>query len=327
MLSSDPHLARIQRSRSAPSVEQAVGMVWRPQVVPVAALLACLALLYGPIVRRLAGEWWDDANYSHGFLVPVFAAYVVWQRREALAALTAAGSWWGLPILLGGLGMLVGGELGAERFLSGSSLIVVLAGLVLLHLGGLWLRHLTFPLGYLAFMIPLPAIVFYAIAFPLQQLAARNATWTLDALGVPVFLDGNVLQLPHITLGVTEACSGIRSLVSLLALGVAWGQLALPGAWASAILVAAVVPITVVANAGRVVATGLVGQYVGHEYATGVFHTFSGWMIFVIAFIGLRSVHGLIRLAQERRRPGGGAARAAARGRSGAGAGSEAPRP
>src|SRR6185503_12102078 len=148
---------------------------------------------------------------SHGFLVPVFSGYVIWTRRAQLAALTPRGSWaGGLPVLLLGLGLLVLGEVGAERFLAASSLVVVLAGLVLLHLGPAVGRRLTFPLAYLLFAIPIPSIVFYAIAFPLQQLAAANAAWTLDLLGVPVLLDGNVIHLSQITLGVTEACSGIR---------------------------------------------------------------------------------------------------------------------
>jgi exosortase len=205
-----------------------------------------------------------------------------------------------LPVLLLGLGLLVLGEVGAERFLAASSLVVVLAGLVLLHLGPAVGRRLAFSLAYLLFAIPLPTIVFYAIAFPLQQLAATNAAWTLDLLGVPVLLDGNVIHLSHVTLGVTEACSGIRSLVSMVALAVAWGALSFGSAWMTAVLAASAVPITIVANAGRVVATGLIGQYVGMEYATGFFHTLSGWVIFLVAFTGLRCVHALLRYLPAR---------------------------
>jgi exosortase len=254
-------------------------------------------LLYWPILEKLVRDWWDDPNYSHGFLVPVFTGYLIWQRRATLAALAPSGSWaGGLSILLLGLTLLVLGEVGAERFLAAGSLIVVLAGLVLLHLGPTIGRHLIFPLAYLGFAIPIPSIVFYAVAFPLQQLAAANAAWTLDVIGVPVLLDGNVIHLSHITLGVTEACSGIRSLVSMLALAVAWGALAYGHAWATILLATSAVPITIIANAGRVVATGLIGQYAGIEYATGFFHTFSGWVIFLIAFAGLLGVHAFVRL-------------------------------
>jgi exosortase len=251
------------------------------------------------VFRDLVWQWWDDPNYSHGFVVPLFSGVLVWQRRKALAALPAEGSWIGLLLLLAGVGMLLLGDLGAENFLMRSSFIVVLAGLALFHLGRTTFRMLTFPLLFLFFMVPLPATLFYAVAFPLQQLAARNAAWTLDLLGVPVLLDGNVIRLSHISLGVTEACSGIRSLISLLAVAVAWAHLTLPGTWAMLGLAASAVPITVLANTGRVVATGLVGQWFGMEYAEGVFHTFSGWVIFLVAFACLLAVHSMIRLVQQ----------------------------
>jgi len=182
-----------------------------------------------------------------------------------------------------------------------SSLIVVLAGLVLFHLGLDIFRVLAFPLLFLFFMIPLPATLFYAIAFPLQSLAARNAAWTLDQLGVPVLLDGNVIHLTRLSLGVAEACSGIRSLITLLSAAVGWAALTIPGIWGMAVFVATVVPITIVANAGRVVMTGLIAQWFGIEYAEGFFHTFSGWLVFVVAFVCLLGVHRVICLAQSRR--------------------------
>jgi exosortase len=138
------------------------------------------------------------------------------------------------------------------------------------------------------------------VAFPLQGLAAQSAAWALDTLGVPVLLDGNVIHLSRVTLGVAEACSGIRSLMSLLAVAVAWGYLTLTGFWPIAVLAAAAVPITVVANIGRIVTTGLVGQTFGMEYATGFFHTFSGWVLFLFAFACLLGVHGLMRVLGSR---------------------------
>jgi len=262
-------------------------------------ILGFVGLLYWPTVWKLIGDWWDDPNYSHGFLVPFFSAFLIWRRRQTLASLVPRGTWTGVVVLVAGLLILLLGEVGGERFLAVSSLVVVLAGLVLFHLGVPIFRQVAFPLGYFFFAIPTPSILFYAVAFPLQRLAAQNAGWTLDLLGIPVLLDGNVIHLSQVTLGVTEACSGVRSLISLLALAVAWSALTLRGFWAPAVLIASVVPITVVANAGRVVATGLIGQYVGMEYATGFFHVFSGWVIFLIAFAGLLGVFGLIQLAQR----------------------------
>lgn len=264
-------------------------------------LVVLLAILYWGILRNLVWQWWDDENYSHGFLVPLFSGLLIWQRRGQLAELAPDGSWVGLPVLLAGVGALIAGEVGAENFLARTSLIVILAGLVLFHLGTATFRLLAFPLLFLFFMVPLPASIFYAVASPLQSFAARNAASLLDLLGVPVLLDGNVLHLSQISLGVAEACSGIRSLISLLAVAVAWAALTVPGIWGKCILVAATIPITVGANAGRVVVTGLIGQWFGTEYARGFFHSFSGWVIFLLAFACLLAVHGVIHLVQARR--------------------------
>jgi exosortase len=260
-------------------------------------LVALVGVLYAPILRDLAIDWWDDSNYSHGFLVPFFSAFIVWRDRARLSTLRSRGSWYGLPLMLAGLALLVLGQVGAENFLSRSSFVLVLAGLVWFHLGGRLLHAILFPVAFLFFMIPLPAIIFYAVAFPLQGLAAQNAAWVLDRLGMPVLLDGNIIQLSDIALGVTEACSGIRSLISLLALATAWAYLALPGLLPRILFVAAAIPITLIANAGRIVATGFIGQWFGTAYAEGFFHTFSGWLIFVFAFLGLLGVHAGARTA------------------------------
>jgi exosortase len=268
----------------------------------VLGILGLLVGLYGGILRDLAWQWWDDPNYTHGFLVPLFSGFLVWHRRKQLAALPTKGNWIGLPVLLAGVGALLLGDLAAENFLMRSSLIVVLAGLVLFHLGRDTFRVLAFPLLFLFFMVPLPATLFYAMAFPLQGLAARNAAWTLDRLGVPILLDGNVIHLTNLSLGVAEACSGIRSLISLFSVAVGWAALTIPGIWGMTAFAAAVVPITILANVGRVVTTGLIGQWFGVEYAQGFFHTFSSWLVFLFAFVCLVGIHSVIRFAQAHRR-------------------------
>ena len=263
--------------------------------------LVLLIAIYASILRDLAWQWWDDSNYTHGFLVPLFSGFLVWQRRKQLAALPLRGTWIGLPVLLLGVGALLLGDLASENFLMRSSLIIVLVGLVLFHLGRDSFRVLAFPLLFLFFMVPLPATLFYAVAFPLQSLAARKAAWVLDRLGVPVLLDGNVIHLTRLSLGVAEACSGIRSLISLFSGAVAWAVLTIPNIWVMVVFVAAVLPITILANAGRVVVTGLIAQWFGIEYAQGFFHTFSGWLVFVFAFLCLAGLHRVIRVAQARR--------------------------
>ncbi len=275
------------------------------RVLPVALGLAVvLGLLYWPILRDLGAQWWDDANYNHGFLIPVFSAFLVWRERRRLAAIPLAPTSFGLLVLLAGIGLLLLGDIGAENFLMRSSLLVILAGLVLFLAGRGIFRAVLFPLGYLLFMIPLPGILFYAITFPLQRIAAEQAAWALDLLGVPVLLDGNIIHLSQISLGVTEACSGIRSLISLLAGAAAWAYLMLPVGWLSVLFVASAIPITILANSARVVATGLIGQWFGVEYASGFFHEFAGWVVYLFAFACLILVYGLIQLARgARRRP------------------------
>lgn len=268
-------------------------------------LLAVLTMLYWSIVRDLGIQWWDDDNYNHGFLIPIFSGFLVWRERHRLRAIEPAGSLLGLPVLVGGIALLVLGDIGAENFLMRSSLLAILAGLILFLAGPESLRAVRFPLSYLLFMIPLPGVVFYAITFPLQRLAAEQAAWALDLLGVPVLLDGNIIHLSQISLGVTEACSGIRSLISLLAGAAAGAYLMLPAGWAAVLFVAAAVPITILANAARVVATGLIGQWFGVEYASGFFHEFAGWVVYVFAFVCLLGVYGAIQVAQRRTRRSG----------------------
>jgi len=264
------------------------------------ALLAVLTPLYWRIARDLGIQWWDDANYNHGFLIPLFSGFLLWRERHRFRGLEPVGSWLGLPLLLAGIVILLVGDLGAENFLMRSSLLVILAGLVLFLVGREILRVALFPLCYLLFMIPLPGILFYAVTFPLQRVAADYAAWTLDLLGVPVLLDGNIIHLSQISLGVTEACSGIRSLISLLAGAVAWAYLMLPGGWVSVLFVASAIPITIVANSARVVATGLIGQWFGVEYASGFFHEFAGWVVYIFAFVCLMGVYSLIQLLLRR---------------------------
>ena len=262
-------------------------------------LLGLLLLgLYWHILLGLVDDWWNDPNYSHGFLVPLFSGYLLWQKRETLQVLPREGSWWGLFVFLGGLGALILGDLMAEDFVMRSSLVIVISGLLLFHVGVPFVRVSFFPLLFLFFMVPLPTLILNAVAFPLQGLAAQNATWGLDVLGVPVLRDGNVIHLSHITLGVTEACSGIRSLISLLAVAVAWGHVTLSRRWMRWLFVASAVPITIVANAGRVILTGLVGLWFGEAYAQGVYHSFAGWAIFIFAFVCLSCLHMILQRFQ-----------------------------
>lgn len=254
-------------------------------------LLAAVAWLYSDVVPALVRQWATDEDFSHGFFVVPLAAYFAWERRDALRRAPAQPSWAGVILLAGSLLLLVAGKFGSELFLTRVSLIGVLAGLIVLLAGIGHLRILIFPLAFLLLMVPLPAILFNQIAFPLQLLASQVGETAIAASGVPVLREGNLLVLPGKTLEVAEACSGIRSLMSLLTLAVVLGYFTEDRPGARLAIALAAIPIAVVANATRVAGTGLASYWVSPAAADGFFHTFSGWLMFVVALGGLLVFH------------------------------------
>jgi len=261
-----------------------------------AGLAALLLWLYYPILTRLVAQWWNDPNFSHGFFVPLFSAFVIWQQRSQLAGLRLQPSWWGLPFLSAGLCVLILGQLGAELFLSRVSLLIVLAGLIVLFCGWTFSRALLFPWAFLLLMIPIPTMVFNQITFPLQLLASKVASTTLPWMGVPVLREGNVIILPAMALEVAEACSGIRSLMSLATLAVIYGYLMERKVGVRILLALASIPIAVAANSLRIVGTGLLVQYWDPQKAEGFFHEFSGWLVFVVSLVMLYLLHRVVRI-------------------------------
>jgi exosortase len=203
-------------------------------------------------------------------------------------------------VILGALGLLLLGELGAEFFLTRVSLLGFLSGLVLFFLGWKYLRLAAFPLGILLLAIPLPAVIFYQITFPLQLLASRLATFLLEAFSVPVLRDGNLIMLPNITLEVVEACSGIRSLFTLLTLTILYGYFFEPRLWARLFLVGLTVPLALFCNGLRITGTGLLTQHVDSAAAEEFFHGFSGWFIFLVALGSIFAIHRTLTLIQKK---------------------------
>jgi exosortase len=265
----------------------------------VAVIAGLLAWLYSSIAARLAVQWWDDPNFSHGFFVPLFSLFVLWQDRARLTSLKPKPSWWGVPIVVLSLGVLVVGVLGAELFLSRISLILLLAGLVVLFQGWHWFRAVLFPWAFLFLMVPIPSIVFNQITFPLQLLASKVAATTLPWAGVPVLREGNVINLPAMPLEVAQACSGIRSLLSLTTLAIIYGYLMETRIWIRVTLALASIPIAVAANSFRIFGTGLLVQYWDPDKAEGFFHAFSGWLIFVVSLLMLFLLHHLLRIGRD----------------------------
>jgi exosortase len=278
-------------ARPAFVVPQASGNVWQT-----ALLAGLLGWLYYPTLSRLVAQWWNDPNFSHGFFVPLFAGFVAWHERIRLHNAKLRPSWSGLFFLVLGLCVLVVGQMGAEIFLSRLSFLIVLAGLMVLFFGWDLFRALLFPWAFLLFMIPIPAIVFSQITFPLQLLASKVASGVLPLLGVPVLREGNVIILPAMALEVADACSGIRSLMSLATLAIIYGYLTERNISLRIVLALASLPIAVAANSLRVVGTGLLVQYWDPDKAQGFFHEFQGWLMFVASLGMLYLLHKAIRL-------------------------------
>lgn len=254
------------------------------RLLPYSPAVIAAAWLYWDVWHRLVTDWYTDDNYSHGFLIVPLAAYFAWERREALKSTRRKPrTLSGLAVVAIAMVLLVAGTLGVEFFLTRVSLVICLLGVVISVGGWRHARILAFPIAVLLLMIPLPAIVFNQIAFPLQLLASRFGESVVALAGVPVLREGNVIILASTTLEVAEACSGIRSLVSLLTLGLVYGYFTDPRNGVRTFLALVTIPIAIVANGLRVAGTAIIAHHFGASAASGFFHTFSGWMVFVTA--------------------------------------------
>jgi exosortase len=303
--------------------------LWQP------LLIACaVAFAYAIVFPRLGLFWWTDENYSHGLLVPFIIGYVLWSERSALQrAPKSPAPRAGLALVIVGLLMLWIGTAGAELFTQRTSLVVVVAGLVTYFWGFRLVRLVAVPLLLFLLAVPIPAIVFNKIAFPLQLFASRCAVASMQLLDIPVLRQGNVIELMPLgssttkKLEVVEACSGIRSLMTLVTLAVVFAYFTYPknegqgdgtngkgdgarrrfawlksyGTWRSIILVVSAVPIAIITNAGRVSGTGILSRYYGTRVADGFFHEFSGWVVYIVAFLLLFSLGSLLDLFGNRK--------------------------
>jgi exosortase len=265
----------------------------RPSATFWAALVwfgGLVILSYAPVLRRLVVQWMNDEDMGHGFFVPVVAGYIAWKTRERWLAGPHSPSWWGLLLIAWGALQLTLAALGAELFLARTAFVVTVAGVVLALGGARVLRALAFPLFLLCFMVPIPAVIYNQATLPLQLFASELATQALSAVGIPALREGNVIELASQRLNVVEACSGIRSLLSLSFLSLVYGYFFDRKTWMRVLLFVATVPIAILANAGRVALTGVVSEH-NPELARGFFHLASGWVVFMIALAILVVLH------------------------------------
>jgi exosortase len=252
-------------------------------------LVAC----YAPVLRSLVRQWNNDPDMGHGFFVPLIAGFIIWQRREELAAIQPEPNWWGLVVVAWGGLQLMLATLGAELFTARMSFVVTLIGVVWTLGGTVMLKKLAFPLFLLFFMLPIPAVIYSAATFKLQILASQLADGALTVLSIPVLREGNVLELPNQRLSVVDACSGIRSLLSLTFLSLVYGYFFERKTWVRVVLFFSTIPIAIIANASRVTMTGIITQ-VKPELAEGFFHEAEGWVIFMVALCILIVWHQML---------------------------------
>lgn len=256
---------------------------WRRQIVPVSVFLAAFALLYASAVQGMVLDWYHDENYSHGFLIPLVSGYLVWQRLDDLKEVEFRPSVLGLVVALLGLVLFLFGMLAGESFTMRFSMLVVLAGAILYGYGAGLMKAVAFPFAYLVYMIPLPYILYDAIAFPLKLMVSKYSVAFLKLIGIPVMREGNVINLVSTTLEVADACSGIRSIVSLLALATALAYFSQKGWVKRTVLIFSTLPIAIFANGVRVIGTGILATRYGAAAAQGFFHEFAGLVIFGVA--------------------------------------------
>ncbi len=266
------------------------------RAIPWVALIWFSALLiaaYFPVLKHLVEQWSTDEDVSHGFFVPPVAAFIAWQRRNQILALDYRPAWWGLGVMAWAALQGYVGTLGAELFLQRTSFLIALAGLLLVVGGTRLVRELAFPLLLLLFMIPIPSVLYNQITFPLQLFASQVAEFNLGLMGIPVLRDGNILELASQRLSVVEACSGIRSLLSLSFLSLVYAFFFDSRVWMRWVLLAATIPVAIIANSARVTITGVLSE-IDPQLAQGFFHSVEGWIIFLIALAMLGGLHALI---------------------------------
>src|SRR5689334_7677975 len=276
------------------------------------AISFAIAFAYATVLAKLVRDWWTDENYSHGLLIPFIIGYIIWTQRGKLARVPENSSvFWGGAAIIFALFALWAGVAGAELYTQRLSLVLIIAGIIVYFWGFRLLQWLLVRLGLLFLAMPIPAIIFNKIAFPLQLFASRCAVWSMSMLGIPVLRQGNIIELKPLNsfdtkkLEVVEACSGIRSLMTLVTLAVVFAYFThtppdangKPGGrfgwlrsywfWRALILVGSAVPIAILTNAFRVSGTGVLAHYYGTAIADGFFHSFSGWAIYIAAFIML----------------------------------------
>jgi exosortase len=288
-----PSITKITRSMS---VRNLGSLFWFQLCI----LVVLMAALYAQVLADMGRDWWTEPSLSHGLLIPPLALYLAWIRRHLTLAEPAQYDNRGLWLVGLACMLYILGKLGAEYFLPRISFVILLTGIALTFWGFRRLRTLAFPLLLLATMVPLPVILYNAMAAPLQLFASDVATNMAQALGIAVYRDGNVIHLAHISLGVEEACSGLNSLSALMVASLLLGFLVCQRVITRVLLFALSIPLSIAVNVLRVTGTAAIADY-REEFAMGFYHSFSGWLVFIAGFAILYGIaKGLNAMTRRR---------------------------
>ncbi len=286
---------------SAESVKASSGkasFAWLLIIVAVALALAAFSGAISELVRR----WIQQEEYSHGFFIPIIAAWLLWNRREAIAQSIGPPSWTGPALILLAGGMLIIGELSALFMLAQLGFIVALLGIALAVGGSALLRVVLVPILMLIFAIPLPYFIDSTLSWRLQIISSQLGVGFIKLLHIPVYLEGNVIDLGDYKLQVLEACSGLRYLYPLMSLGFLAAYLFKAPLWKRVVVFLSTIPITIGMNSLRIGIVGATVSWWGIQMAEGVLHFFEGWIIFLAcAGLLILEMYALARIAPKGR--------------------------
>jgi len=263
-------------------------------------LASCFVLAYLPVWKSLVLAWYENENYSHGFLIIPIAVYLVWRNRQRLTETQVKPAWWGLPLVVFSLLLYVVSSYAEIRTVSSVSLILTLMSSVVFLYGHRIFRQLLFPMCFLLLMVPIPSQIYSSLTIPLQLFVSRTAVWIVDGLGIPVFREGNVINIPGRSLQMAEACSGLRSMMALLTLSTLYGYLTLKSNYSRFFLMLSGIPAAVFVNVIRVVLIIMAFHYFGFDLTEGTAHTVLGLVVFCLALLFIVGTKGVLSTCTRR---------------------------